>query len=58
MFWPVPLEIAGGFLFGRPWLGYSMIGLTRERCWPFFGALAGTDLPQPLDRYREVTDVS
>ena len=29
MFWPVPLEIAGGFLFGLP-LGivYSMIGLT------------------------------
>jgi uncharacterized membrane protein YdjX (TVP38/TMEM64 family) len=29
MFWPVPLELAGGFLFGLP-LGivYSMIGLT------------------------------
>jgi uncharacterized membrane protein YdjX (TVP38/TMEM64 family) len=29
MFWPVPLEIAGGFLFGLP-LGivYSMVGLT------------------------------
>jgi uncharacterized membrane protein YdjX (TVP38/TMEM64 family) len=29
MFWPVPLEIAGGFLFGLPLgLVYSMIGLT------------------------------
>jgi uncharacterized membrane protein YdjX (TVP38/TMEM64 family) len=29
MFWPVPLELAGGFLFGLPWgLVYSMIGLT------------------------------
>jgi uncharacterized membrane protein YdjX (TVP38/TMEM64 family) len=29
MFWPVPLEIAGGFLFGLPLgLFYSMIGLT------------------------------
>jgi uncharacterized membrane protein YdjX (TVP38/TMEM64 family) len=29
IFWPVPLEIAGGFLFGLPWgLVYSMIGLT------------------------------
>jgi uncharacterized membrane protein YdjX (TVP38/TMEM64 family) len=29
MFWPVPLELAGGFLFGLKWgLVYSMIGLT------------------------------
>ena len=29
MFWPVPLELAGGFLFGLPLgLVYSMIGLT------------------------------
>jgi uncharacterized membrane protein YdjX (TVP38/TMEM64 family) len=29
MFWPVPLELAGGFLFGLTWgLVYSMIGLT------------------------------
>jgi uncharacterized membrane protein YdjX (TVP38/TMEM64 family) len=29
MFWPVPLELAGGFLFGLPWgIVYSMIGLT------------------------------
>jgi uncharacterized membrane protein YdjX (TVP38/TMEM64 family) len=29
MFWPVPLELAGGFLFGLPLgIGYSMIGLT------------------------------
>jgi uncharacterized membrane protein YdjX (TVP38/TMEM64 family) len=29
MFWPVPLEIAGGYLFGLPFgLIYSMIGLT------------------------------
>jgi uncharacterized membrane protein YdjX (TVP38/TMEM64 family) len=29
MFWPVPLELAGGFLFGLSWgLVYSMIGLT------------------------------
>ena len=29
VFWPVPLEIAGGFLFGLPLgMAYSMIGLT------------------------------
>jgi uncharacterized membrane protein YdjX (TVP38/TMEM64 family) len=29
IFWPVPLELAGGFLFGLTWgLVYSMIGLT------------------------------
>ena len=29
IFWPVPLEIAGGFLFGLPWgLFYSTVGLT------------------------------
>jgi uncharacterized membrane protein YdjX (TVP38/TMEM64 family) len=48
MFWPVPLELAGGFLFGLPWgLVYSMIGLT-----------AGAVLAFLLGRWLERTYLS
>jgi uncharacterized membrane protein YdjX (TVP38/TMEM64 family) len=48
MFWPVPLELAGGFLFGLTWgLVYSMIGLT-----------AGAVLAFLLGRWLERTYLS
>jgi uncharacterized membrane protein YdjX (TVP38/TMEM64 family) len=62
MFWPVPLEIAGGFLFGLPsGVIYSMIGLTLGSVMAF---LLGRWLeetyfrpiinPQTLQRFRQV----
>jgi uncharacterized membrane protein YdjX (TVP38/TMEM64 family) len=48
MFWPVPLELAGGFLFGLSWgLVYSMVGLT-----------AGAVLAFLLGRWLERTYLS
>ena len=62
MFWPVPLEIAGGFLFGLP-LGifYSMVGLTLGAVLAFLLGrwLEKTYLrriidPEKLQRFRKL----
>jgi uncharacterized membrane protein YdjX (TVP38/TMEM64 family) len=62
MFWPVPLEIAGGFLFGLP-LGmlYSMVGLTMGAVLAFLLGrwLEKTYLrriidPEKLQRFRKL----
>jgi uncharacterized membrane protein YdjX (TVP38/TMEM64 family) len=62
IFWPVPMEIAGGFLFGLP-LGtcYSMIGLTLGAAIAFLLGrwLEKTYLrrlinPQKLQRFRQI----
>jgi uncharacterized membrane protein YdjX (TVP38/TMEM64 family) len=55
MFWPVPLEIAGGFLFGLPLgLVYSMIGLTMGAVLAFLLGrwLARTYLHRIIDPAR------
>jgi uncharacterized membrane protein YdjX (TVP38/TMEM64 family) len=62
MFWPVPLEIAGGFLFGLPvGVFYSMIGLTLGAVLAFLLGrwLEKTYLrrliePEKLQRFRKV----
>jgi uncharacterized membrane protein YdjX (TVP38/TMEM64 family) len=62
IFWPVPLEIAGGFLFGLPLgMAYSMIGLTTGAVVAFLLGrwLERTHLsrivdPEKLRRFRKL----